>query len=137
MNQETIPTPPVAAIRRTETNLHGHALVDDYAWLRERETAEVTSYLEAENAYCTASLAATEPLQKRLYDEMLSHIKETDVSVPFRSGAFWYYSRTEEGLQYPIQCRKTGSADAPDASAPEEIILDVNELAKGQPFMAV
>ncbi|MBT9330371.1 S9 family peptidase [Paracidobacterium acidisoli] len=140
MSTETVLQPPVAAIRHTETRLHGHTLVDDYAWLRERENPEVIEYLEAENAYCSASLAATEPLQKRLYDEMLSHIKETDVSVPFRSGGFWYYSRTEQGLQYSIQCRKVAgsiSASAPDSLAPEEIILDINELAKGESFMAV
>ncbi len=129
--------PPVAALRRTETTLHGHTLVDDYAWLRERENPEVISYLEAENAYCDAVMEPTVELQKTLYLEMVSHIKETDVSFPFREGEYWYYSRTEEGAQYPIYCRKTGSADTPNANAPEQVILDVNELAKGESFMAI
>ena len=81
--------PPVAPIRRTETSVHGHTLVDNYAWLRERENAEVLAYLGAENAYCDAVLEPTKALQKTLYDEMLSHIKETDVSVPFHDGGYW------------------------------------------------
>ena len=88
--------------------------MDNYAWLRERDNPEVVAYLEAENAYTAAVLEPTAELQKTLYAEMVSHIKETDVSVPFREGQFWYYSRTEEGAQYPIFCRKTGSAEGPD-----------------------
>ena len=68
---------------------------------------------------------------------MLSHIKETDVSVPFRDGDYWYYTRTEEGLQYPIFCRKHGSPEGPDPDAPESVILDVNKLAEGESFMAI
>jgi oligopeptidase B len=137
MSTHTELAPPVATPRRTETTLHGHTLVDDYAWLRERENPEVISYLEAENAYTNSVLEPTVELQKTLYIEMVSHIKETDVSVPFRDGEYWYYSRTEEGAQYPIYCRKTGSVDAPDADAFEQVILDVNELAKDEAFMAV
>jgi oligopeptidase B len=74
----------------------------------------------------------TEPLQKKLYDEMLSRVKETDVEVPYKEGDFFYYIRTEAGKQYPIRCRKKISADAS-----EEVLLDVNELAKGQAFMTV
>jgi oligopeptidase B len=128
---------PVARPHRTETIVHDHTLVDDYAWLRERENPDVISYLEAENAYCDAVMEPTVQIQRTLYSEMVSHIKETDVSVPFREGAYWYYSRTEEGAQYPIYCRKKGSPDRPDDAAPEEIVLDVNELAKGESFMAV
>jgi oligopeptidase B len=137
MSTETIPQPPVAAIKHTETQVHGHTLVDDYAWLREKENPEVIACLEAENQYCAANLAATEPLQKQLYDEMLSHIKETDVSVPYRDRAFWYYSRTEQGLQYPVYCRKQAIAATFDPAAPEEIILDVNALAEGESFMSL
>ena len=133
--------PPVAPIRRTETSVHGHTLVDNYAWLRERENAEVLAYLGAENAYCDAVLEPTKALQKTLYDEMLSHIKETDVSVPFHDGGYWYYSRTEQGSQYPIYCRKKVSAIDPEHfpgdAAPEEVILDINELAKNESYMAV
>ena len=141
MSTRTEIAPPIAARRPTETLIHGRTLVDDYAWLRERDNPEVTAYLEAENAYTAAVLKPTADLQKELYAEMLSHIKETDVSVPFRDGQFWYYSRTEEGLQYPIFCRKPGSpdpsAEVPDPNAAEQVILDVNELAKGESFMAV
>ena len=129
--------PPVAPVHHTETKVHNHTLVDDYAWLRERENPEVVAYLEAENAYAAAITVGDEALRETLYKEMLSHIKETDVSVPFRDGDYWYYSRTEEGKQYPIHCRKPGTAEAMDSAAPEQVTLDVNELAKDQPFMAV
>ncbi len=124
--------PPIARVERTETTLHNHTLVDDYAWLREKTSPEVIAYLEAENAYTDAVMLPTEALQKTLYDEMVSHIKETDESVPFRDGGYLYYSRTEQGRQYPIYCRKKGSVEAP-----EEVILDVNQLAEGEAFMAI
>lgn len=130
-------TPPVAPARPVETKIHNRTLVDDYAWLRDRDNPEVISHLEAENAYAATVTAPDEALRNRLYEEMLSHIKETDVSVPFREGNYWYYSRTEQGSQYPIYCRKPGTAEAIDNEAPEEVILDVNELAKDQPYMAV
>ena len=141
MPTNTEPAPPIAPIHPVETKIHSRTLADDYAWLRERENPEVTAYLEAENAYTDAVTASDESLRKTLYDEMVSHIKETDVSVPFREGNFWYYSRTEQGSQYPIYCRKPGiikdPTEAIDESAPEEVVLDVNELAKDQPYMAV
>ncbi|MGC2638853.1 MAG: S9 family peptidase [Acidobacteriaceae bacterium] len=134
-NKQAIAAPPVATRRHTERVVHGHTLVDDYAWLREKENPETIAYLEAENAYCTAKFAGTEELQKQLYDEMLSHIKETDESVPFREGMWWYYSRTEQGKQYEIYCRKRGTAEAPTGE--EEILLDVNQMAEGEAFMAL
>jgi oligopeptidase B len=137
MNDYQLPSPPVARVEHTETVLHGTTLVDDYAWLRQKESPEVTAYLEAENAYAEAVLAPLAPLREQLYAEMLSHIKQTDVSVPYRDGAFWYYSRTEEGLQYSIYCRKPGTARAMDAAAPEEVLLDGNQLAKGHAFFAI
>jgi oligopeptidase B len=92
----------------------------------------VRAYLEAENAYTDAVMKPTEAFQKKLYDEMLSHVKETDVEVPYKEGDYFYYTRFEAGKQYPIRCRKKASMDAP-----EEVLLDVNELAKGQAFMSV
>ncbi len=112
--------------------LHGDELVDPYYWMRERENPEVRAYLEKENAYAEAFMKPTEALQKTLYDEMLGRIKETDLTVPYRDHGDFYYSRTEKGKQYPIYCRKKGSVEAP-----EQVILDVNELAKGQRFMSV
>jgi oligopeptidase B len=111
---------------------HGHRLTDDYAWLREKTSPEVIAFLEQENAYTRAVMKPTEDLQAKLYDEMLSHIKETDISVPFRDKDYFYYSRTEQGAQYPIYCRKHGSLEAE-----EEVILDMNQLAIGESFMAL
>jgi oligopeptidase B len=127
--------PPVAARKHIERTVHGHTLVDDYAWLREKENPAVLAYLEAENAYGSAVMAGTEALQARLYEEMLSHIKETDISVPFRDRQYWYYSRTEQGKQYEIFCRKRGTAEAPEGQ--EEVLLDVNRLAEGESFLAL
>ncbi|HVJ07720.1 MAG TPA: S9 family peptidase [Acidisarcina sp.] len=125
---------PVARREPKQTTLHGHTLVDDYAWLREKSSPEVVAYLEAENAYSNAIMQGTENLQKELYDEMVGHIKETDVSVPFPERGYLYYTRTEQGLQYPIYCRKSRQEGD---KAPEQVLLDVNELAKNEDFMAV
>src|SRR6185437_9683783 len=100
--------------------------------LREKNDPAVVAYLERENAYTQAVMEPTEELQTRLYAEMLSHIKETDIAVPFKDGDFFYYSRTMESAQYPIFCRKHGSLDSP-----EEVILDVNQLAQGEVFMSL
>jgi oligopeptidase B len=137
MKQNTLPTPPIARKVHTETTLHGVTLADDYAWLRDKDNPETIAYLEAENAYAEAAMAPLASLRDELYREMLGHIKQTDVSVPFRDGDWWYTTRTEEGLQYPIHCRRRGSAAGPDAGAPEEVILDGNELAKGHAFFAI
>jgi oligopeptidase B len=126
------PTPPVARRDPKSVTLHGHTLHDDYAWLRNKDSDEVTAYLEAENDYAEAWMAPTKDLQETLYREMLSHIKETDESYPYHYAGYYYYSRTVEGSQYSIHCRRKGSIEAP-----EEIILDGNELAKGHPFMAL
>ena len=137
MSQNPLPAPPIARRIHTETTLHGVTLVDDYAWLRDKDNPEVTAYLEAENAYAEAVMAPQAALREQLYQEMLSHVKQTDVSVPYRDGDWWYYSRTEEGLQYSIYCRKRGSAAGPGADAPEQVLLDGNELAKGHAFFAI
>ena len=137
MIQENLPSPPIARKEHTETILHSVTLADDYAWLRDKEDPETTAYLEAENAYAEAVLAPLDDLREQLYQEMLSHIKQTDVSVPFRDGDWWYYSRTEEGLQYGIHCRKRGSAEEPDRDAPEQVILDGNEMAKDHAFFSI
>ena len=106
MTQNPQLQPPVARKEHKETALHGTVLVDDYAWLREKENPEVTAYLEAENAYAAAAMAPLDGLREQLYQEMLSHVKQTDVSVPYRDGLWWYYTRTAEGLQYGIHCRR-------------------------------
>jgi oligopeptidase B len=129
--------PPIARKQPTETRIHGEVLRDDYAWLRDRENSAVTAYLEAENAYAEAQMAPLAALRETLYREMLSHIKQTDVSVPFRDGDWWYYSRTEEGLQYAIHCRKRGAHAGPGADALEEVVLDGNKLAELFTFFAI
>jgi oligopeptidase B len=128
----SLPAPPVAKKEPKVTEINGHKLVDNYFWLRDKKNPDVKAYLEAENAYTDAVMKPTEPLQKKLYDEMLSRIKETDVEVPYKEGDYFYYTRTEAGKQYGIRCRKKGSMDAP-----EEIVIDVNELAKGHTFMSL
>ena len=124
--------PPVAPrIAHTEVR-HGATVTDDYYWLRERSNPEVAKYLLAENAYTEAMTKDLKPFEDTLYQEMLGRIKQTDLSVPIRQGAFLYYSRTEEGKQYPIHCRRKGSMDAP-----EEVLLDLNELAKDHKFVGL
>src|ERR1700743_734568 len=108
MTENSLPSPPVARIEYTEATFHGVTLTDNYSWLRQKENPEVTAYLEAENAYAEAVIAPQEALRGQLYEEMLSHIQQTDASVPYQDGAWWYYTRTVEGLQYAIHCRKRG-----------------------------
>jgi oligopeptidase B len=125
-------TPPRAPARPVRRALHGEVLVDEYAWLRDRDDPAVRRHLEAENAWAAAHLAPLAPLEARLYDEMLGRIRQTDLSVPYRDGAWWYYHRTEEGRQYPVYCRRRDAA-----GSPEEVLLDLNELAAGRSFMAL
>jgi len=124
--------PPMAEKKTKTTNIHGETLVDDYFWLREKSSPQVIAYLEAENAHTDAALKPTEALQQKLYKEMVGHIKETDQSVPYRWGNSFYYTRTEQGKQYPTYCRKLGTLEAK-----EEVILDQNELAKGLKFFSI
>ncbi len=135
MTKNPLPDPPIVRKVHTETHLHGLTLTDDFAWLRDKENLEVTPYLEAENAFAEAYMAPLSSLRRELYDEMLSHIKQTDVSVPFLDGVWRYYTRTEEGQQYAIHCRKP--ADQPFESSQEEVILDGNQLAEGHEFFAI
>ena len=125
-------SPPVADKQPKTITVHGDSRVDDYFWLREQSNPKVTDYLKAEDAYTDAVMKPTVALQDTLFKEMVGHIKETDDTVPYRRGDYFYYSRTTAGLQYPVHCRKHGSL-----SAPEEIVLDLNEMAKGQKFMAL
>ena len=124
--------PPVAEKKPHFTVTNGDSLRDDYFWMREKTSPEVVKYLEAENAYADAVMDPTKPLQETLYTEMLGRIKETDENVPYKKGGYYYYSRTEQGKQYAIQCRRKGSL-----TAPEEVILDLNEMAKGHAFISV
>ena len=107
------------------TTLFGDTRVDDYFWLREKTNRAVHDHLKAENAYARAMLKPTAALQKKLFAEMRSHLQETDTRVPYRKGDWLYYHRTVKGQKYAIHCRKRS------ANAPEEVMLDLNQLAKG------
>ncbi|HEX8161549.1 MAG TPA: S9 family peptidase [Pyrinomonadaceae bacterium] len=131
-NANAAATPPVAAKTPKSLTYQGESLTDNYFWLREKKSPEVVAYLNAENAYTDAVMKPTESFQRKLYDEMLARVKQTDTNVPYRQGAYLYYTRTVEGQSYPIFARKKGTE-----SAPEEITLDLNEMAKGNTFMAV
>jgi oligopeptidase B len=131
-NSSMMLQPPPTEKKPKITEINGDRLVDNYFWLREKTSPAVIGHLEAENAYTAAVMKPTEALQGKLYNEILSHIKQTDTNVPYRWGGYFYYSRTVEGKQYPIYCRKQGAL-----TAAEEILLDLNELAKGQKFMSV
>jgi oligopeptidase B len=124
--------PPVARREPLEHTIHGDRRVDYYAWLRHKENAEVIEYLNAENAYTDAVLRPTEAFQEKLYQEMLGRILQTDLSVPYLLRGFNYFTRTEEGKQYPIHCRRRDVEDAP-----EELLLDLNLLAEGHSFLGL
>jgi oligopeptidase B len=124
--------PPVAKKVPHVTRIHGYTLTDDYFWVREKKNPEVMKYLQDENAYTEEMMKPTKELQEVLYKEMLGHIKQTDMNVPSRIGDHYYYSRTEEGKQYPFMYRKKGSMDAQ-----EELLLDCNKLAEGNSFLGL
>ena len=124
--------PPATDKKPKTTEINGDRLVDNYFWLREKTNPAVIAHLEAENAYTDSVMKPTAALQEKLYNEILSHIKQTDNSVPYRWGDYFYYTRTVEGQQYSIFCRKQGNLNAP-----EQVLLDLNEMAQGQKFMSV
>ena len=126
------PAPPVARRKPVVTEVHGERRIDDYHWLRGKGSRPVNAYLRAENAYTAAMMKPSQRLQDALYREMLARIRETDVEVPYRDGDYFYYSRTRKGKQYRIFCRRRGSVDAP-----EQIVLDANQAAKGHKFFSL
>jgi len=121
--------PPNAEKKPVELEKHGDVRIDNYYWLRERDNPDVIAYLEAENAYREAVMKETEDLQDELYEEMVGRIKQTDESVPYKKNGYWYYTRYEEGKEYPVYCRKKGTMDAE-----EEVMINVNEMAEGHAF---
>ncbi|UCH11794.1 MAG: S9 family peptidase [Fidelibacterota bacterium] len=125
-------TPPMAKIIPRQLEKHGDVRTDDYYWLRERENPEVIAYLEAENKYTQQMMAHTEKLQAKLFNEIKGRIKQDDSSVPYKKDDYYYYTRYEDGKEYPIYCRKKESLENP-----EEIMLDVNVLAEGHDFFSV
>jgi len=138
--------PPVAPRRPYERVFHGDVVLDEYEWLRDKEDPETLTYLEAENAWTEARTAHLADLRQRLFEEIRSHTQETDLSVPTRVGAYWYYGRSVEGKEYGISCRCP--VDSPDDWTPpqldaatevpgEEVLLDSNELAEGHAFFSL
>ncbi len=128
----SVPAPPIARKVHVERPINGSVLIDDYGWLRNKNSPDVHEYLESENRYAESVTAEEKPLADKLYRETLSHIQQVDTSVPYRKHGYLYYSRTEDGKQYSILCRKKA-----EPNAPEEVLLDVNELAKGEKFMSL
>ena len=132
---------PRAKVSPTRHETHGVVRTDDYHWLRERGDPAVTAHLEAENAYTQAVMAPTEGLQETLFAEIKGRIRQTDMSVPYREGDYLYYTRYEDGREYPIHCRRPVDApaavDVPAAVDGEQVLLDVNVLAEGRDFCQV
>ena len=126
------PTPPVATKVPHELVMHGDTRIDPYYWMNQRDSDEVIQYLNQENAYTDAVMKGTENLQESLFQEIKGRIKEQDESVPYFENGYFYYTRFDEGKEYPIYCRKKESQDAP-----EEIMLDVNEMAEGYAYYSV
>ena len=162
-SEHDVTTPPTAAKRpRTRTH-HGIDFVDDYEWLRDKESPDTIAYLEAENRYTEAQTDHLGALRERLFDEVKTRVQETDLSVPVRMGQWWYFTRTSEGSQYGVQCRApisgpddwtppsleadTAGSDTAGAGAPgsasagtlpgEEVVLDGNALAEGHDFFSL
>src|SRR5713226_8750915 len=123
------PRPPIPAQHPTVLTKHGDRRIDPYFWLRQKANPEVIAYLQAENEYADAVMAPVAKLQERLYGEIVGRVQQTDVSPPSFFKGYWHYTRTVEGLDYEIHCRRKGSMDAP-----EEVELDANELAGGHDY---
>lgn len=124
--------PQVAEKIPRELTIHGYTRTDNYYWLNERDNPKVIDYLKAENEYLSEVMKHTEKLQEKLYNEIVGRIKQTDMSVPYRDQGYYYYTRYEEGKEYPVYCRKKGSMDAG-----EELLLNVNEMAEGHAYYHV
>lgn len=130
--KNTLPSPPIVEVRPHRLLAHGHERTDPYFWLNDRDDPAVLAYLEAENDYLTAGLKSVASLQKTLYTEIRGRIHEADMSAPYLDRGYWYYSRFDEGSEYPVYARRLGSMQAP-----EQLLLDVNVLAIDQEFIAV
>ncbi len=132
MSETTPQGEPKAKEIPYEMTIHGDTRVDEFYWLRDRENPEVIEYLNAENSYREKIMIGTEALQEHLYHEMVGRIKKDDSSVPYELDGYFYYTRYEGDLEYPLYCRKLGSLEAE-----EEIMLNVNELAEGHDYYQV
>ncbi|MEU7748308.1 S9 family peptidase [Nonomuraea sp. NPDC049158] len=136
-------TPPLAKKSPTERTHHGDTVIDEYAWLTNKDDPDTIAYLEAENAFLQQQTAHLGDLQEQVFQEIKGRTQETDLSVPSRKGEWWYFSRTEEGKQYAVSCRVPADGETPPAVTPgerldrEQVILDGNELAGDSAFFSV
>ena len=126
------PKPPVAEKIKKDLTVHGQTRIDEYFWLRERENPKVLDYLKSENDYEKAVMKHTEPFQDALYKEIIGRIKQTDLSVPYKDNGYFYYTRFEEGKDYPLYCRKKGKLEAA-----EEVLLNGPLMAEGKSFFSI
>jgi oligopeptidase B len=124
--------PPVADKVKKELTEHGNTRIDNYFWLNQRDDPKVLEYLNAENDYTDKMLKHSEALQEKIYNEIIGRIKQNDASVPYRDNGYYYYTRYEDSKEYPVYCRKKGSLEAP-----EEILVNVNDMAGGHRFINV
>ena len=108
-NEQHAPQPPRARRTPTTRTFHNDVFVDPYEWMRDKESPQLQRFVEEENAYTDTRMAHLEPLRERLFDEFKSRVQETDMSVPTRMDGYWYYVRTQEGLQYGTQCRRSAA----------------------------
>lgn len=143
------PKPPEAKQVPSVRTFHGDTFTDPYEWMRDKDSADLKSYVAAENAYTSAYTAGLANLRKTLFDEFRSHVQETDMSVPTRLDGYWYYARTQEGKQYGVQCRmpirgeddwtppEINANDAPGVIPGEQVILDANTEAEGHDFFQI
>src|SRR4030095_5313295 len=116
----------------TKLEKHGHVRMDDYYWLRERDNPEVIKYLNEENERAAKEMAHAREFEEKLFEEIKGRIKQTDLSVPYKRDDYFYYTRVEEGKEYPIYCRKPGALDGA-----EQVMLDGNVLAQGHDFFSI
>lgn len=124
-------TPKAKKINKT-LSIHGDTRIDPYYWLNERENPEVIQYLEEENAYCDFMMKDTEELQNQLFEEMKARYKEDDESLPYFFNQYWYVIKYQKGKEYPLFCRHHLSLDQP-----QELMLDVNQMAEGKDYYDV
>ncbi|MBV9891178.1 MAG: oligopeptidase B, partial [Rhizobacter sp.] len=129
--------PPRAPVEARDVSVHGDPRSDEYHWLRDRDDPRTLAYLRAENAYAEAWFAPHAALKETLYQEMYARIQQDDDSVPMRKGDWWYATRTRQGEQYPLYLRRRakGADRAFDPAGRDETLLDLNEMAKDQPFL--
>ena len=128
----TVTNPPNAARVPVERFMFGDTVIDDFGWLRNRDSEETLAHLRAENDYAASVLEPLEPLRQEIFDEIVARTQQTDLSPPAKWDDWWYASRTEEGQQYPVLVRMKGSPEGP-----EQTLVDANVLAEGHQYLSV